>query len=164
MSTQIKQRQGIDMALIAAVALVVATLSILPMVRLVLELVMPQGSFLTSPDPGRDGQFGNLDGNVALFAGWYRGHVARCCAGDGRGPARQPDRRPRQESLCPVLCCSTAHSTPGDGTGLVADCSDRPVPFSSSSVWRRRSAAETRFIRRPASSSCSGSNMDRWYF
>lgn len=49
MSTQIKQRQGIDMALIAAVTLVVATLSILPMGRLVLELVMPQGSFSLRP-------------------------------------------------------------------------------------------------------------------
>ena len=49
MLTQTKQRQGIDMALIAGVTLVVATLSILPMGRLVFELVMPQGSFSLRP-------------------------------------------------------------------------------------------------------------------
>lgn len=49
MSTQSKERQGRDTALIAGVTLVVAMLSILPMGRLVLELLMPQGSFSVRP-------------------------------------------------------------------------------------------------------------------
>lgn len=44
-----EKRQGADTALIAGVAIIVAMLSIVPMLRLVFEIVMPQGSLSVAP-------------------------------------------------------------------------------------------------------------------
>ncbi|MHC1547763.1 ABC transporter permease [Phyllobacterium sp. K27] len=49
MTVSVEKRQGADTALIAGVAIIVAMLSIVPMLRLAFEIVMPQGSLSAAP-------------------------------------------------------------------------------------------------------------------
>ncbi len=49
MTMQTEERQGFDTALIAGVIFIVATLSVVPMFRLVLEIVLPQGGLSSAP-------------------------------------------------------------------------------------------------------------------
>ncbi len=129
-----KDLQGRDAALIAGVTLIVAVLSLLPMGRLLVELVAPRDSFRLRRW-WKAWQPVDLDCDMAFAADWHwryrtRARVRYCCGVVGRS-----HQHARTQCLRAFLC-DPAVDRPQVTALACSSFSGLRASFSRSSAWR----------------------------